>query len=342
MMIKLIHQLDSIRFPPHNNSTHTLHPTLRELMLKKKTPPSLNHLLTINCLTQNSIQLLIDRAKELSTIKTPHIASHPNLPIITNLFFEPSTRTQYSFEIAAQRLLVPSITPNIPSLSTLKGESLLDTIHNLEMMGSSLFIIRHSTNHTPEFIASELLTDAKVLNAGDGTHQHPSQCLIDLMTIQSQFTQFEQLSVAILGDTHRSRVARSLTAGLQLMGTRDIRFITPPPLQTDLIEPPEGITSMDIKQGLQGVDVIICLRVQQERIDSSSTPIDQATYFKHYGLTAEKLTWAKPHAIVMHPGPINRGFEIESSVADGDQSLILQQAKNSVPMRMAILEALLN
>ncbi len=311
-------------------------------MLKKKTRLSLNHLLTINSLTKNSIQLLIDRANELSMIKTPHTPSQTNPPIITNLFFEPSTRTQYSFEIAAQRLHIPFITPNISSLSTLKGESLLDTIHNLEMMGSSLFIIRHSINHTPEFIASELLTNAKVLNAGDGTYQHPSQCLIDLMTIQSQFTHFEPLSVAILGDTHRSRVARSLTAGLQLMGTTDIRFITPPPLQTDHTEPPEGIAPMDIEQGLQDVDVIVCLRVQQERIDSSSTPIDQATYFKHYGLTTQKLTWAKPHAIVMHPGPINRGFEIESSVADSNQSVILQQAKNSIPMRMAILEALLS
>jgi aspartate carbamoyltransferase catalytic subunit len=217
---------------------HTLLLMLRGQVSKKKPHLSLNHLLTINSLTKQTILSLIERANELLATKTAYSSNHTDQPIITNLFFEPSTRTQYSFEIAAHRLHIPMITPNIPNLSTIKGESLLDTIHNLEAMGSSLFIIRHSINHTPEFIASELLTDAKVLNAGDGTYQHPSQCLIDLMTIQSHFTHFEPLSVAILGDTQRSRVARSLAAGLQVMGTTDIRFITPPQTQRFLIIPP--------------------------------------------------------------------------------------------------------
>ncbi|MBV53971.1 MAG: aspartate carbamoyltransferase catalytic subunit [Coxiellaceae bacterium] len=311
-------------------------------MFKKEAYVSLGHLLTINSLNQHQIIQLIERAKYFEQPGSASYLANATSKIITNLFFEPSTRTQYAFEIAAYKLHVKTITPNIPNLSTLKGESLLDTIHNLEVMGSSLFIIRHPINHTPEFIASELLSEAKVLNAGDGTHQHPSQCLTDLMTISYHFPDFEKLSVAIMGDTFHSRVAESLTAGLTTMGTTDIRYVCPPPLVPENPQLNSHVKLLSIEEGLDNVDIVVCLRVQKERIDSTNNIPDQAAYFKDFALTKDRLGLASPCAIVMHPGPINRGFEIDSEVADGDQSVILQQAQNSIPMRMAILEALLS
>ena len=311
-------------------------------MLKKNNIIELNHLLSMDTLNQSQIQSLINRANEFANSRQTPIIKDNDIKIITNLFFEPSTRTQYAFEIAAHRLKVKTITPDIPNLSTLKGESLIDTLVNLETLGCSLFIIRHPINHTPEFIASELHTDTRVLNAGDGTNEHPSQALTDIMTIEQHFSDFSQLKVAILGDTFHSRVARSLTTGLITMGVTNICYITPPELIIDSSNLPEIVKQSSTEEGLHDADIIVCLRAQKERFEDPTLQINQNTYSKHYSLTQEKLALAKPDAIVMHPGPINRGIEIESEVADGLQSVILQQAKNSIYIRMAILEALLS
>lgn len=310
-------------------------------MFKKPSHTPLSHLLTIDSLSSDVIHALIDSAESFNKSQQATIANPLSNKIVANLFFEPSTRTQYAFEIAAKKLQATVITPAIQNLSTLKGESLLDTIHNFEAMGTSLFIVRHAVNHTPEFIASELSSSAKVINAGDGTHQHPSQCLIDLMTIRQHFPDFAQLSIAILGDLFRSRVTRSLDAGLKMLGTTDIRYITPPELVPDNQDTDHPYCSHTLETGLKDCDVVYCLRVQKERM-LKQADINEDNYFQQYSLTADRLKLAKPNAIVMHPGPINRGFEIESIVADSPHSVIIKQAQNSIPMRMAILNTLLS
>jgi aspartate carbamoyltransferase catalytic subunit len=260
--------------------------------------------------------------------------------VIVNLFFEPSTRTRNSFEIAEHRLSAIVLSPDMKQSSTIKGELLIDTIRNLEKMGASLLVIRHPDNNLAEFVASELQTHIAVINAGDGSNEHPTQTLLDLLTIRQHFKNFADLTVAIVGDVSHSRVARSLVIGLHIMGVKKIRLISPENFT------PEDAESMNVdvfhsmEAGLKGVDIIYTLRIQKERMQPELRPKDDQ-YFKKFGLTSDNLKLAKPSAIVMHPGPMNRGIEIESSVADGPQSVILQQTQNSVAIRMAVIETLL-
>ena len=257
--------------------------------------------------------------------------------MVVNLFFESSTRTRNSFEIAAHRLGAIVLSPNMTQSSTNKGELLIDTIRNLEAMGASLLIIRHPDNHLAQFLAAELHSSVSVINAGDGSNEHPTQTLLDLMTMRQHYPDLSKITIAIIGDIVHSRVARSLMMGLHLMGVKNIRIIAP-----DYFTPPEEeLNHVDVfhsmEDGLRDVDIIYTLRIQKERMDATQFPkIEQ--YHKKFGLSPEKLLLAKSSAIVMHPGPMNRGIEIESSVADGPQSVILQQTQNSVAVRMAVLE----
>lgn len=304
----------------------------------------MQHLLSMHALDKKQMIALFDRAEFFlkTAVAKQEVLNTLHGKVIVNLFFEPSTRTRNSFVIAGNRLGAIVLSPNMKNSSTVKGELLIDTIHNLEAMGAALLVIRHPDNHLAQFIADEMHSSVSVVNAGDGSNEHPTQALLDIMTIRQHFPDFSKLAVAIVGDVAHSRVARSLTIGLKTMGVGKIRFIAPDYFTPDDVDVDYQSVEIvhDINLGLKDVDIIYALRIQKERIDEKNRPSDEK-YFKTFGLTAERIKLAKPTAIVMHGGPINRGIEIESDVADGPQSVILQQTKNSVGLRMAVLEALL-
>lgn len=303
--------------------------------------PLLHHFLTMRSLTAENITYLLDRAEYFlqTTIAKQEVLSTLHGKVIVNLFFEPSTRTRNSFEIAEHRLGAIVLSPDMKQASTMKGELLVDTIHNLEAMGVSLLVIRHPDNNLAEFLASELRTHLAVVNAGDGSNEHPTQTLLDLLTIRQHFKNFSDLTVAIVGDVLHSRVARSLIIGLQTLRVKKIHIIAPAVLTPPDAEAMQVDVFHSLDAGLKGADIVYTLRIQKERMLPEMRPKDEQ-YFKNFGLTQEKLTLAKSSAIVMHPGPMNRGVEIESSVADGSQSVILQQTQNSVAIRMAVIETL--
>lgn len=305
-------------------------------------PPILHHLLSMRSLSLDNINYLLNRAEFFlkTTIAKQEILTTLRGKVIVNLFFEPSTRTRNSFEIAEHRLGAIVLSPDMKQSSTIKGELLIDTIRNLEKMGASLLVIRHPDNNLAEFVASELQTHVAVINAGDGSNEHPTQTLLDLLTIRQHFQNFADLTVAIVGDISHSRVARSLIIGLHAMNTKKIRLISPENFTPQDAESMNVDVFHSLEAGLKGVDIIYMLRIQKERMQPEQRPKDDQ-YFKKFGLTSENLKLAKPSAIVMHPGPMNRGVEIESSVADGPQSVILQQTQNSVAVRMAVVETLL-
>lgn len=315
------------------------------LRLKTKAPAmpalKLHHLLSMQSLDKNAITYLLDRAEYFlkSVIEKNAVLDILHGRVVANLFFEPSTRARNSFEIAEHRLGAIVLSPNMKQASTSKGELLIDTIRNLEAMGVSLLVIRHPDNHFAQFLATESSTSVAIVNAGDGHNEHPTQALMDLMTIRQHFPDFSALTVAIAGDVVHSRVARSLVMGLQLMGVGKIRIIGPENfISTEA--PFSGVEVYnDMDAGLEDADVIYMLRIQKERMAETEYPKEDL-YFKDFGLTQTRLQLAKSSVIVMHPGPINRGIEIESSVADGPQSVILQQTKNSVAVRMAVIETL--
>lgn len=311
-------------------------------MPKPTSSPFLPHLLSMHALDPEKITYLLNRADYFlkTCVEKNAVVDTLHGKVVANLFFESSTRTRNSFEIAANRLGAMVLSPNMKQSSTTKGEILIDTIRNFEAMGVSLLVIRHPDNNLTEFLASELNTSMPIINAGDGSNEHPTQTLLDLMTIQKHFADFSKITVAIVGDVAHSRVARSLIVGLRMMGVKNIRIIAPDyfiPIDLDILKV-ELFHSME--EGLKNVDIIYTLRIQKERMTASNYPKDDQ-YFKNFGLTETRLALAKPDAIVMHPGPMNRGIEIESSVADGSQSVILQQTQNSVAVRMAVIETLL-
>jgi aspartate carbamoyltransferase catalytic subunit len=255
---------------------------------------------------------------------------------VFNLFFENSTRTRTTFEIAATRLSADVFNLNINVSSAAKGETLLDTIANLQAMQADIFVVRHESSGAPYLIARHVSPDVHVINAGDGRHAHPTQALLDMYTIRHFKKSFSNLTVAIVGDVLHSRVARSNIHALTTLGVAEVRAIAPLTLL------PSGLAEMGVKtytdmaQGLKDVDVIIMLRLQNERMRGALLPSSHE-YFKHFGLTQEKLAYAKPDALVMHPGPMNRGVEIDSAVADGPQSVILNQVTFGIAVRMAVM-----
>ncbi len=284
----------------------------------------------------------MDRAEQFVTLPSKQQQKAPLLrgKTVMNLFFENSTRTRVTFEIAAQRLGADVTNLDIRTSSTTKGETLLDTVRNLEAMNADMFVVRHEHAGTAQFIARYCAPHISVLNAGDGRHAHPTQAMLDMFTIRQKKGDFAPLKVAIVGDILHSRVARSQIHALTSLGTGEVRVIAPKTLL------PAGLEKMgvnifnDLDEGLKGLDVVIALRQQRERMDSALLPSEQE-FFKLYGLTEKRLQVTKPDAIVMHPGPINRGVEIDSPVADGPRSVIMEQVTNGIAVRMAVMSMIM-
>ena len=301
----------------------------------------LRHLITLEGLGRERINALLDRAAELRDAFAID-AQGPQLlagRTVVNLFFETSTRTRSSFELAARRLGATVLNFDIASSSTSKGESLEDTLATLEAMQADAFIVRHRENGMPERLAG-FARRAAILNAGDGNHAHPTQGLLDALTIRDRHADFGLLTVTICGDIRHSRVARSDLHMLRALGAREIRLCGPAALLPDAGAFADCRILEDFDEAVAGSDVLIMLRLQRERM-SEALIGDEADYFARFGLTPQRLARAAKHALVMHPGPMNRGVEIDSAVADGPQSMILAQVANGVPVRMAALTTLL-
>ena len=301
----------------------------------------LQHLLTIEGLPRDTLTHILDTATSFVGVTAREVKKVPLLrgKSVFNLFFENSTRTRTTFEIAAKRLSADVINLNIAVSSHAKGETLLDTVDNLSAMHADMFVVRHAQSGAPHLIANHVASHLHVVNAGDGRHAHPTQGLLDLYTIRHFKKDFTRLSVAIVGDVLHSRVARSLIHALTIMGTPDIRVIGPITLIPAGVEKLGVTVFHDLQQGLRDVDVVVMLRLQSERMRGALLPSAQE-FFKYYGLTPEKLALAKPDAIVMHPGPLNRGVEIDSAVADGSHAVILSQVTFGIAVRMAVMSIL--
>ena len=298
----------------------------------------MRHFLNIRDLSTEQLIQILDTAESFTSVDGQSIKKVPLLrgKTIVNLFFEPSTRTRTTFELAAKRLSADVLNINIATSATTKGESLLDTLFNLEAMNSDMFVIRHPESGAAEFMAKYVAPHVSVINAGDGRHAHPTQAMLDVFTIRKNLKDFSNLSVAIVGDILHSRVARSQIEALNTLGTGEVRVIAPRTLLPSCINQLGTRVFQNCRDGLHDVDVIIMLRLQKERMQGALIPSEHE-YFQLYGLTPERLALAKPNALVMHPGPINRGVEISSEVADGPQSVILQQVNYGIAVRMAIL-----
>jgi aspartate carbamoyltransferase catalytic subunit len=305
----------------------------------------LQHLLTLEGLPASIITRILDTAASFVSVSDREVKKVPLMrgKSVFNLFFENSTRTRTTFEIASTRLSADVINLNISASSASKGESLLDTIDNLSAMHADMFVVRHAQSGAPYLIAKHLVETGQdhvhVVNAGDGRHAHPTQGLLDMYTILHYKKEFHNLTVAIVGDILHSRVARSDIHGLTTLGVPEVRAIGPRTLLPSSLEQMGLRVFNDMNEGLRGVDVIIMLRLQNERMTGALLPSAQE-YFKSYGLTPERLALAKPDAIVMHPGPMNRGVEIDSAVADGSQSVILPQVTFGIAVRMAVMSML--
>ena len=298
----------------------------------------LRHFLTTEGLSKETLIEIMDVAESFSSVGHQAVKKVPVLrgKTIVNLFFENSTRTRTTFDLAAKRLSADVINLNIATSATSKGESILDTIRNLEAMQADMFVVRHSDSVAAHFIARHVEPHVSVINAGDGSHAHPTQAMLDMFTIRRVKKEFKHLKVAIIGDILHSRVARSQIHALNTLEVKEVRVIAPKTLL------PSDVNSLgvhvygDLRTGLDDVDVVIMLRLQRERMGAALLPSEHE-YFECFGLTEEKLAYAKPDVTVMHPGPINRGVEMEAAVADGANSVILQQVTNGIAIRMAVM-----
>ncbi len=298
----------------------------------------LKHFLSIEGLSSEILIQILDTAESFTSIGDRSVKKVPLLrgKTVANLFFENSTRTRSTFELAAQRLSADILNLDVQTSSAKKGESLLDTLHNLQAMQVDMFVIRHSDSGSAHFFASHVAPGVSVLNAGDGQHSHPTQAMLDMFTIRHHKQDFTKLRVAIVGDIKHSRVARSQIHALNTLSTGEVRVLAPKtllPMDTESL----GVKVYNnMEQGLKDVDVIIMLRLQKERMEGALLP-SEAEYYNQFGLSSERLALAHPQAIVMHPGPANRGVEIASSVMDGQQSVILQQVTFGIAVRMAVM-----
>jgi aspartate carbamoyltransferase catalytic subunit len=315
-------------------------------MLSKRNPQlnrhgELIHLLSIEGLPKAVLTQILDTAGTFLSVNDRDVKKVPLLrgKSVFNLFFENSTRTRTTFEIAAKRLSADVINLDIAKSSAAKGESLLDTIANLSAMHADMFVVRHSESGAPYLIAQHVAPHVHVVNAGDGRHAHPTQALLDMYTIRHYKRDFTQLSVAIVGDIVHSRVARSDIHALTTLGVPDIRAVGPKTLVPGDFAHMGVRVCHNLEDGIRGADVIIMLRLQNERMSGAMLP-SAGEYFKHFGLSPDKLALAKPDAIVMHPGPINRGVEIDSAVADGERSVILPQVTFGIAVRMAVMSTI--
>ncbi|OGE18528.1 MAG: aspartate carbamoyltransferase [Candidatus Dadabacteria bacterium RIFCSPHIGHO2_12_FULL_53_21] len=292
------------------------------------------HILGLEELTAEEITLILDTTESMKEVSERDVKKVPALRGVTvcNLFFEPSTRTRSSFEIAEKRLSADVLNFTTSQSSVVKGESLLDTARNLEAMGASMIVIRHPMSGAPWLLAKKL--DSSIINAGDGSHEHPSQGLLDLFTIRQLKGRIEGLRVVIVGDILHSRVARSNIWGFMKLGA-EVRVVGPPTLVPKYIENIGVKSFYSLDKAVEGADVVIMLRIQKERQDSEYFP-SLREYSRFYGLTREKLRCAAGDVTVMHPGPINRGVELSSDIADGPGSVILEQVSNGIAVRMAM------
>ncbi len=311
---------------------------MRRQSLQHDSGGRLRHLLTIEGLKRQQIVDILDTAESFISVGDQQVRKVPLLrgKTVVNLFFEASTRTLTTFELAAKRLSADVLKININTSATVKGESLLDMLHNLEAMQCDMFVVRHADSGAAHLIARHVAPHVSVINAGDGSHAHPTQALLDMFTIRRRKSEFAPLTVAIVGDIKHSRVARSQIHALTTLGVSELRVVAPKTLIPAEVESLGVHVCHDLDEGLRDADVVIMLRLQKERMQGAMLP-SEAEYFSTYGLTEERLARAKPDAIVMHPGPINRGVEIASSVADGPQSVILEQVSNGIAVRMAVM-----
>lgn len=294
----------------------------------------MHHFLEINQLSRQQIESLLERAFSFKQQNNyPHYAQHR----VVNLFYENSTRTRVSFELAANHLSMPVINLDLSSSSETKGEVIEDTMRTLAAMGINYFVLRHSQEGLPQDLADKLGTTVHLINAGDGTHEHPSQALLDIMTILEQKPRLDQLKIAVLGNIRHSRVANSFQCLCRKLGVGELVLIAPELWQPRT--PHYGQVTSSLREGLTDADVIICLRVQRERL-SGADHLNLDSYRNDFALTSKNMIYAKPEVMIMHPGPINRGIEIDSEVVDGTHSFVLQQVTNGVFARMAIFDAL--
>ena len=302
----------------------------------------LRHFLSTEGLNRAILTEILDSAESFASVGAQSVKKVPLLrgKTIINLFFESSTRTRTTFELAAKRLSADVLNINVSTSATAKGESLLDMLRNLEAMHCDMFVVRHGESGAAHFIARHVAPHISVINAGDGCHAHPTQAMLDMFTIRRHKGAFHPLRVAIVGDIKHSRVARSQIHALNTLGAGEVRAIAPKtlvPMEADSL----GVQVYhDLEEGLEGADVVIALRLQRERMEGALLPSGKE-YFKLYGLTERKLAAAAPDAIVMHPGPMNRGVEIDSEVADGPRSVILEQVTNGIAVRMAAMSMVL-
>ena len=299
----------------------------------------LRHFLSLDGLPRELLTEILDTADSFLEVGARAVKKVPLLrgKTVCNVFFENSTRTRTTFELAAQRLSADVISLNVSTSSTSKGETLFDTLRNLEAMAADIFVVRHADSGAAHFIAEHVCPNLAIINGGDGRHAHPTQGMLDMLTIRRHKGDFENLSVAIVGDILHSRVARSNMLALKTLGCPDIRVIAPKTLLPIGLEQAYGVRVFsDANEGLKDVDVVIMLRLQRERMQGGLLP-SEGEFYRLFGLTEQRLKLAKPDALVMHPGPINRGVEIESAVADGPQSVILNQVTYGIAIRMAVL-----
>ncbi|MGE8503224.1 aspartate carbamoyltransferase [Ectopseudomonas oleovorans] len=299
----------------------------------------LRHFLSLDGLPRELLTEILDTADSFLEVGARAVKKVPLLrgKTVCNVFFENSTRTRTTFELAAQRLSADVISLNVSTSSTSKGETLFDTLRNLEAMAADIFVVRHADSGAAHFIAEHVCPNLAIINGGDGRHAHPTQGMLDMLTIRRHKGDFENLSVAIVGDILHSRVARSNMLALKTLGCPDIRVIAPKTLLPIGLEHSYGVRVFsDANEGLKDVDVVIMLRLQRERMQGGLLP-SEGEFYRLFGLTEQRLKLAKPDALVMHPGPINRGVEIESAVADGPQSVILNQVTYGIAIRMAVL-----
>ncbi len=311
-------------------------PGVRNPQLNKN--GELIHLLSLDQLPREIVTHILDTATNFVSVNDREVKKVPLLrgKSVFNLFFENSTRTRTTFDIAAKRLSADVFTLDIGRSSTSKGETLLDTVDNLSAMAADLFVVRHSQSGAPYLIAQHVAPHVHVVNAGDGRHSHPTQGLLDMYTIRHYKKDFSRLAVAIVGDVLHSRVARSDIHALKVLGCPDVRVVGPRTLVPGDFAAMGARVFHHLEDGIRDADVIIMLRLQNERMSGALLPSSQE-YFKTFGLTPQRLRVARPDAIVMHPGPINRGVEIDSAVADGPQAVILSQVSFGIAVRMAVM-----
>jgi len=314
-----------------------------ESLLQLNEKDELCHLLTLKNLDKTAIEKILDQAQIYTSskiISDEERGFFQNLTV-ANLFFEPSTRTRGSFEIASRYLGCNVINIDIENSSEKKGESLIDTAKTIQSLGANVLIVRHGEQDTLRLITNEIGEHCIVINAGEANISHPTQGLLDLLTIRQEKKSFENLIVTIIGDLSHSRVAQSTAQGLTTMGVREIRLVSPEQFSLD-----ENISHVcrslnNVDEGIKNADVVMALRIQHERINATGEEYTMQNYFEEFGLTHNRMKLASPDAIIMHPGPMNRNVEIESSLADSPKSVIQRQVANGVAVRMAVIDQLL-